>query len=139
MKEYTLSILKPDVVKRNITGHVNSYIERSGLRIVAQKRISITKFQAEEFYSTHKKQPFFSDLITFMTSGPIVVQVLHGENAINKYRDIMGSTDPKKAKKGTIRGDFAENIDANCVHGSDSNKNAIKEVNFFFAKYEIIE
>ena len=138
MLEKTLSILKPDVVKRNITGQVNSYIEKSGLRIIIQKMCLLTRHQAEEFYAIHKSQHFFLPLIDFMVSGPIVVQVLQGENAINLYREVMGATDPKKANPGTIRADFAENIDANCVHGSDSLDNAKREIGFFFSEYELL-
>ncbi|AAZ68924.1 nucleoside diphosphate kinase [Ehrlichia canis str. Jake] len=136
--ERTLSILKPDVVKRNITGQVNSYIENSGLKIVTQKMCLLTRFQAEEFYAIHKSQHFFIPLVDFMVSGPIIVQVLEGENAISLYRELMGATDPKKANPGTIRGDFAENIDANCVHGSDSLDNAVREIRFFFSDYELL-
>lgn len=139
MIEYTLSLLKPDVIQRNITGSVNSYIEKGGLRIVAQKRMLLTKYQAQKFYAIHKERPFFNDLVEFMTSGAIIAQVLVGENAVSTYRDLMGATDPKQADSGTIRADFATNIDANCVHGSDSLENAEKEINFFFAQYEIIE
>ncbi len=139
MSEITLSILKPDVIKRNITGKVISYIEQAGLKIIAQKRMLLTKKQAELFYAIHKERSFFPDLIEFITSGPVIVQVLSGESAISKYRTIMGATDPKQADKGTIRGDFADNIDANCVHGSDNIDNAEKEVAFFFAKYELME
>ncbi len=139
MKQHTLSILKPDAVTKNITGKIISYIENSGLKVVAQKRLLLTKSQAEAFYAIHKERPFFAELTRFMTSGPVVVQVLSGDNAINRYRELMGATDPTKASKGTIRGDFAETIDANCVHGSDSVENSITEINFFFAQYEIID
>ncbi|WP_339046311.1 nucleoside-diphosphate kinase [Candidatus Mesenet endosymbiont of Agriotes lineatus] len=139
MNENTLSILKPDVIKRNIIGEVISYIERSGLKIIAQKKMLLTKEQAELFYEIHKERPFFSDLVEFMTSGSIVIQVISGENAVSKYRTIMGATDPKQAEKGTIRGDLADNIDANCVHGSDSIENAKREIAFFFAGYELID
>ncbi|WDM85440.1 nucleoside-diphosphate kinase [Ehrlichia sp. JZT12] len=138
MLERTLSILKPDVIKRNIAGQVNSYIEKSGLKIIVQKMCLLTRSQAEEFYAIHKSQHFFLPLVDFMVSGPIVVQVLQGENAINLYREIMGATDPKKASPGTIRADFAENIDANCVHGSDSLDNAKREIGFFFSEYELL-
>ncbi|CEI84720.1 nucleoside-diphosphate kinase [Ehrlichia minasensis] len=138
MLERTLSILKPDVVKRNITGKVNSYIENSGLKIIMQKMCLLTRFQAEKFYEIHKSQSFFVHLVDFMVSGTIVVQVLEGENAISLYRELMGATDPKKANPGTIRGDFAESIDANCVHGSDSLDNAIREIRFFFSDYELL-
>ena len=136
--ERTLSILKPDVVKRNITGQVNCYIENSGLKIVIQKMCLLTRNQAEEFYVVHKSQVFFVPLIDFMVSGPVIVQVLQGENAISLYRKVMGATDPKNADPGTIRADFAESIDANCVHGSDSLDNAIREIRFFFSEYELL-
>lgn len=139
MSENTLSILKPDVVKRNIIGEVISYIEQSGLKIIAQKKMLLTKKQAELFYKVHKERPFFPDLVEFMTSGSVIIQVLSGENAVSKYRTIMGATDPKQAEKGTIRGDFADNIDANCVHGSDSIENAKIEIAFFFAGYELVD
>lgn len=139
MKELTLSILKPDAVKRNITGLINSYIEKSGLVIVAQKKMKLTREQTERFYAVHKDRSFFNDLVNFMISGPVVVQVLSGENSIANYRTLMGATNPQEADKGTIRGDFADNIDANCVHGSDSAESAKQEVSFFFAQYEITE
>ncbi|WP_339048783.1 nucleoside-diphosphate kinase [Candidatus Mesenet endosymbiont of Phosphuga atrata] len=139
MNEKTLSILKPDVIKRNIIGKVISYIEQSGLKIITQKKMLLTKKQAELFYEIHRERPFFPDLVEFMTSGSVIVQVLSRENAVNKYRTIMGATDPKQADKGTIRGDLADNIDANCVHGSDSIENAKKEIAFFFAEYELID
>ena len=136
--EYSLSIIKPDAVKKNITGQVNYYIEKSGLQIVAQKMLHLSRAHAEKFYDIHKERPFFQELVDFMISGPVVVQVLKGSEAIKKYRNIMGATNPKEADSGTIRGDFAENIDANCVHGSDSKENAIKEIDFFFSKIEIM-
>ncbi len=136
--ERTLSILKPDAVKNNITGNINSYIEQSGLKITAQKMILLTKKQAELFYEIHKDRPFFGELVEFMTSGSVVVQVLVGENAVSKYRQIMGATDPKQADKGTIRGDFADDISENRVHGSDSLENARKEIAFFFAECELV-
>ncbi len=136
--ERTLSILKPDALKLNITGKINSYIENSGLKIIAQKLLLLTKKQAELFYEVHKDRPFFSELVEFLTSGPVIVQVLIGENAVSKYRKIMGATDPQQAEKGTIRGDFAENISENRVHGSDSTENALKEIAFFFAEYELL-
>ncbi|MDE5057446.1 nucleoside-diphosphate kinase [Wolbachia endosymbiont of Drosophila bocki] len=136
--EKTLSILKPDAVKNNITGNINSYIEQSGLKITAQKMMLLTKKQAELFYEIHKDRPFFGELVEFMTSGSVVVQVLVGENAVSKYRKIMGATDPKQADKGTIRGDFADNISENRVHGSDSLENARKEIAFFFAECELV-
>ena len=134
----TFSIIKPDATKRNITGAINKIIEDNNLRIIAQKRIFLTKNMAEEFYCIHKDKPFFVDLIDFMTSEPVVVQVLEGENAVIKYRDVMGSTNPKNAAKGTIRKEFALNIQENSVHGSDSDENAEKEINFFFNTDEIV-
>ncbi len=136
--EKTLSILKPDAVKNNITGKINSYIESSGLKIIAQKMMLLTKKQAELFYEIHKDRPFFGELVEFMTSGPVIVQVLVGENAVSKYRQIMGATDPKQADRGTIRGDFADDISENRVHGSDSTENARKEIAFFFAECELV-
>lgn len=135
--EKTLSILKPDALNNNITGKINSYIENSGLRVIAQKMMLLTKKQAELFYEIHKDRPFFGELVEFMTSGPVIVQVLLGENAVSKYREIMGATDPKQANKGTIRGDFAEDISENRVHGSDSLENANREITFFFAQCEL--
>ena len=137
-RERTFSIIKPDATRRNLTGAINDRIEKSGLRIVAQKRIHMTKQQAEGFYAVHKERPFFNGLVTFMTSGPVVVQVLEGENAVTKYREVMGATDPAKAAAGTIRKDFAENIEANSVHGSDSPENAKIEIAFFFKDNEIV-
>ena len=137
-RERTFSIIKPDATRRNLTGAINDRIEKSGLRIVAQKRIHMTKEQAEGFYAVHKERPFFNGLVTFMTSGPVVVQVLEGENAVAKYREVMGATDPAKAAAGTIRKDFAENIEANSVHGSDSPENAGIEIAFFFKDNEIV-
>ena len=136
--ESTLSIIKPDATERNITGSINSYFEKAGLKIVAQKRMLITKAMAETFYEIHKERPFFADLVKFMTSGPVVIQVLRGDNAVVKNRDIMGATNPKDALPGTIRKDFALSIEANSVHGSDSLENARKEIAYFFAGYEII-
>lgn len=137
--EYTLSIIKPDAVRRNITGQINSYIEKGGLKIVAQKMSYLTKSQAEAFYAVHKDRPFFSSLVNFMTSGPVILQVLKGENAVLRNREIMGATNPEQALPGTIRKDFAESIEANTVHGSDSLENAKEEIAFFFAKTEIVE
>ena len=137
--EKTLSILKPDAVRKNITGKINSYIEDSGLKIIAQRMMLLTKKQAGQFYEIHKDRPFFGELVEFMTSGPVIVQVLVGENAVSKYRQIMGATDPKQADKGTIRGDFADDIGENRVHGSDSIENAHREIAFFFAEYELME
>ena len=136
--ERTFSITKPDATRRNLTGAINALIEKSGLRIVAQKRIWMTKTQAETFYGVHKERPFFGSLVAFMTSGPVVVQVLEGENAVAKYREVMGATNPANAAPGTIRKEFAESIEANSAHGSDSVENAAIEVAFFFAGLEIV-
>ena len=136
--ERTFSIIKPDATRRNLTGKINARFEDKGLRIVAQKRIWMTRMQAEQFYGVHKARPFFNDLCTFMTSGPVVVQVLEGEGAIAKNRDIMGATNPANAAAGTIRKDFAESIEANSVHGSDSPENAAIEISYFFAGSEIV-
>lgn len=136
--ERTFSIIKPDATRRNLTGAINQKIESSGLAIIAQKRIRMTRAQAEEFYSIHRERPFFMDLVGFMVSGPVVVQVLEGENAVGKYRDIMGATNPANANKGTIRAEFAESIEANSVHGSDSPENAAIEIPFFFKPEEIV-
>ncbi|MBS0386468.1 MAG: nucleoside-diphosphate kinase [Proteobacteria bacterium] len=136
--ERTLSIIKPDATRRNKTGAINAVIEDAGLRIIAQKRIVLSDGQAEGFYAIHKERPFFRDLVTFMTSGPVVVQVLEGENAVAKYRDVMGATNPANAAPGTIRKLFAESIEANSVHGSDSLENAQREITFFFADQEIV-
>lgn len=133
----TLSIIKPDAVRRNITGKINSIIENSGLSIVAQKKIHLSKAQAEAFYDIHRSRPFFGELVESMISSPVVVQVLQGENAVLKYRDIMGATNPKDAEKGTIRAECALSIGENSVHGSDSLENAAAEISFFFAKIEI--
>ncbi len=139
VKEKTLSIIKPDATKRNITGKINSKLEESGLEIIGQKRIILTKKRAKEFYFVHKERPFYNSLVDYMISGPVIVQVLMGENAVNKNREIMGATDPKEAKEGTIRKDFALSIEANSVHGSDSLENAKKEIEFFFTNEELIE
>jgi nucleoside-diphosphate kinase len=136
--ERTLSIIKPDATARNLTGAVNALIEKAGLRIVAQKRVRWSKAQAEKFYEVHKARPFYADLVKFMTSGPIVVQVLEGENAVKAYRDVMGATDPAKAEKGTIRAELAENIERNSVHGSDSAENAKVEIGLNFGPEEIV-
>ena len=136
--ERTLSIIKPDATARNLTGAVNALIEKAGLRIVAQKRVRWSKAQAEKFYEVHKARPFYGDLVAFMTSGPIVVQVLEGENAVKAYRDVMGATDPAKAAAGTIRKELAENIERNSVHGSDSAENAAAEIALNFRPDEII-
>ena len=134
----TLSILKPDATKRNITGKVNSMIEAAGFRIVAQKRIWLTKTQAEQFYAVHNQRPFFNDLVKSMTAGPVVVQVLEADNAVALYRNIMGATNPENAEAGTIRKALALNIEENTVHGSDSDENAAQEIAFFFAGSEIV-
>lgn len=134
----TLSIIKPDATRRNLTGAINQKIEDSGLAIVAQKRIRLTPGQAEEFYAVHKERPFYQDLVKFMTSGPVVVQVLEGEDAVAKYREVMGATNPANAEAGTIRAEFAESIEANSVHGSDSDENAAKEIHFFFSDTDIV-
>jgi nucleoside-diphosphate kinase len=136
--ERTLSILKPDATRRNITGKVNAVIEDAGLRIVAQKRLHLTRAQAEQFYAVHRERGFFNDLVGFMISGPVVVQVLEGEDAVARNRTVMGATDPKKAEPGTIRAQFAESIEANTVHGSDSAENAATEIAYFFAGTEIV-
>ena len=136
--ERTFSIIKPDATRRNLTGKINARFEEKGLRIVAQRRIWMTRMQAEEFYGVHKARPFFNDLCTFMTSGPVVIQVLEGEGAVAKNRDIMGATNPANAAAGTIRKDFAESIEANSVHGSDSPENAAIEISYFFAGSEIV-
>ena len=136
--DQTFSIIKPDATKRNITGSINKVIEESGLRIIAQKRIRLTNDQAENFYSIHKERPFFNDLIEYMTSEPVVVQILSGENCVEKYRSIMGATNPENAEEGTIRKLFALNIQENSVHGSDSEDNAKNEIDFFFKGEEIV-
>ena len=135
--ERTLSILKPDATRRNLTGKINARLEEAGLRIVAQRRLRLSRAEAEGFYAVHKERPFLNDLCKFMTSGPVVVQVLEGENAVARNREVMGATDPKKAAKGTIRADFAESIEANSVHGSDSAENASIEIAYFFSGIEI--
>ena len=137
MAERTLSIIKPDATRRNLTGKINARFEEKGLRIVAQKRLRLTKDMAEGFYAVHKERPFFADLVKFMTSGPVVVQVLEGANAVAKNREIMGATNPANAAPGTIRKDFAESIEANSVHGSDSPENAAVEIAYFFSTVEI--
>jgi len=134
----TFSIIKPDATKRNITGSIIKVIEENGLRIIAQKRVKLSISQAESFYSVHKERPFFRDLVEYMTSQPVVVQVLTGENAIEKYRSIMGATNPEDAEEGTIRKLFALNVQENSVHGSDSAENALIEINFFFNSEEIV-
>ncbi len=136
--ERTLSIIKPDATRRNLTGAINKRFEESGLRIVAQKRMYLSRQQAEQFYAVHAERPFFNDLCTFMCSGPIVVQTLEGVNAVSHNRDIMGATNPANAAPDTIRRDFAESIEANSVHGSDSLENAAREIAFFFSELEIV-
>lgn len=133
----TFSIIKPDATKRNLTGKINAKFEENGLRIVAQKRVQLSRQQAEKFYEVHSARPFYNDLVEFMISGPVVLQVLEGENAVAKNRDIMGATNPKDAAAGTIRKEFAESIEANSVHGSDSAENAAIEIAFFFSGSEI--
>jgi len=136
--ERTFSIIKPDATRRNITGKVIDRLEGAGLRIIAQKRIQLSKERAEGFYAVHRERPFFNDLVAFMTSGPVVVQVLEGENAVQKNRDVMGATNPADAAEGTIRKDFAESIEANSVHGSDAPETAAEEIRYFFADDEIV-
>jgi len=138
MAERTLSILKPDATRRNLTGRINAKFEDTGLRIVAQKRLHLTTAQAEAFYGVHRERGFFRDLVTFMTSGPVVAQVLEGDNAVAKNREIMGATNPANAAAGTVRKEFAESIEANSVHGSDSADNAAIEIAFFFSGIEIV-
>ncbi len=135
--ERTFSIIKPDATRRNITGKVLTKLEGAGLRVIAQKRIHMSKAQAEGFYAVHKERPFFKDLVAYMISGPVMLQVLEGENAVARNREIMGATDPKKAAPGTIRADLAESIEANTAHGSDSAENAAIEIAYFFAQTEI--
>ena len=136
--ERTFSIIKPDATRRNLTGKINARFEDNGLRIVAQKRIWMSRAQAEAFYGVHKARPFFNDLCTFMTSGPVVIQVLEGDNAVQRNRDVMGATNPANADEGTIRKVYAESIEANSVHGSDSDENAKIEIDFFFSPDEIV-
>ena len=136
--ERTLSILKPDATARNQTGAINALIEKAGLRIIAQKRVRWSRQQAEKFYEVHKARPFYTDLVRFMTSGPIVVQVLEGEEAIKTYRDVMGATDPAKAAAGTIRKDFAASIEANAIHGSDGPETAAFEIGYFFSGLDLV-
>ncbi len=136
--ERTLSIIKPDATRRNLTGRINAKFEEAGLRIVGQRRIRMTAEQAGEFYGVHRERPFFGGLVNFMTSGPVIVQVLEGENAIAENRRIMGATNPKNAEPGTIRAEFAEDIEANSVHGSDSAENAASEIGFFFRDDQIV-
>jgi nucleoside-diphosphate kinase len=135
--ERTLSIVKPDGVRKNVIGEVYRRFEQSGLKIVAARMVKLSQAQAEGFYAVHRERPFFRDLVSYMTSGPVIVQVLEGDNAVAKHRDIMGATDPKKAAPGTIRADLAESIEQNVVHGSDSLENAAREIAYFFAETEI--
>ncbi len=134
----TFSIIKPDATKRNLTGAINSKIEEAGLRIVAQKRVQLSEDQAKGFYAVHSERPFYNDLVEFMMSGPVVVQVLEGEDAIAKYREVMGATNPAEAAPGTIRAEYAESIEANSVHGSDAPETAAQEIPFFFTEEEIV-
>jgi nucleoside-diphosphate kinase len=136
--ERTLSIIKPDATRRDLTGQINARLEAAGLRVVAQKRLRLTGEQAERFYAVHRERPFFASLCAFMTSGPVVVQVLEGEGAVAKNREIMGATDPAEAAPGTIRADFAESIEANSVHGSDSTETAATEIAFMFSAIEVV-
>ena len=136
--ERTFSIIKPDATRRNLTGKINAKFEEAGLRIVAQRRVWLSADQAGKFYAVHKERPFYNDLVKFMTSGPVVVQVLEGENAVAKNREVMGATNPANAAAGTIRKEFAESIEANSVHGSDSPENAKIEISFFFSEVEIV-
>lgn len=136
--ERTLSIIKPDATRRNLTGKIIDRLEEAGLRVIAQRRIQLTKERAEEFYGVHRERPFFADLVAFMTSGPVVVQALEGEDAIARNREVMGATNPADAAEGTIRKDFAESIEANSVHGSDSPDTAAQEIAFFFSDDEIV-
>ncbi len=136
--ERTLSIIKPDATRRNLTGAINAKLEGAGLRIVAQRRVRLTTAQAEAFYAVHRERPFFRDLVTFMVSGPVVAQVLEGENAVARNREVMGATNPANAAAGTIRKEFAESIEANSVHGSDSAENAAIEIAFFFSGLDIV-
>ena len=138
MTERTFSIIKPDATRRNLTGAINAVIEKADLRIVAQKRIQLSKTQAEAFYGVHKERPFFASLVEFMTSGPVVVQVLEGDNGVARYREVMGAPNPANAAEGTIRKLFAESIEANSAHGSDSAENAATEIAFFFSGIEIV-
>ena len=136
--ERTFSMIKPDATARNLTGAINAKIEAAGLKIIAQKRVRWSEAHAQKFYEVHKARPFYGDLVRFMTSGPIVLQVLEGENAVKAYREVMGATDPAKADKGTIRKEFAENIERNSAHGSDSAENAAAEIALNFAGFEIV-
>lgn len=139
VQEYTFSMIKPDATKRNLIGKINTYLESNGLKIVAQRMTILSKIQAESFYAEHKSRPFFNSLINFITSGPVVLQVLKGEDAIAKNRKIMGSTNPQDAELGTIRKDLAVDIEANSIHGSDNSESAKREIYFFFSQEEIVE
>ena len=136
--ERTLSIIKPDATRRNLTGKINTRFEEAGLRIIAQKKLHLTKQQAEGFYNVHRERAFFNDLVAFMTSGSILVQVLEGDGAIQKNRDLMGATNPANAEEGTIRKDFAEDVEANSVHGSDAPETAVEEISYFFSSLELV-
>lgn len=136
--ERTLSIIKPDATERNLTGKINARFEEKGLRIIAQKRMRLSRLQAGQFYAVHKEKPFFGELVEYMVSGPVVVQVLQGENAVAHHREVMGATNPANAAPGTIRHEFAESIERNSVHGSDSLENAEREIRFFFSDIEIV-
>ena len=136
--ERTLSIIKPDATRRNLTGKINARFEEAGLRIIAQKKLHLTKQQAEGFYNVHRERAFFNDLVAFMTSGSILVQVLEGDEAIQKNRDLMGATNPANAEEGTIRKDFAEDVEANSVHGSDAPETAAEEISYFFSNLELV-
>ena len=136
--EHTFSIIKPDATRRNLTGKVTAKLEDAGLRVIASKRLHLTRAQAEGFYAVHSARPFFNDLVTFMISGPVVVQVLEGENAVARNREVMGATNPANADAGTIRKEFAESIEANSVHGSDSQENAAIEIAYFFSQTEVV-
>lgn len=138
-KELTLSIIKPDAVAKSVIGEIYTRFEKAGLDIIAARMAQLSRAQAEEFYDIHKERPFFKDLVEFMISGPVMIQVLKGDNAVSKNRDIMGATNPKEAAAGTIRADFADSIDANAVHGSDSQENAVREIAFFFEPHEICD
>ncbi len=135
--ERTLSIIKPDAVAKNVIGQIYSRFEQAGLKVIAARMAQLSRADAEGFYAVHKSRPFFKDLVDFMISGPVMIQVLEGDSAIQKNRDLMGATDPKKAEKGTIRADFADSIDANAAHGSDSAENAANEISYFFARLDI--
>ena len=137
--QQTLSIIKPDATKRNLIGRIISKLESSGLKIIAQKKLQLTELQAKQFYKVHEERPFYNDLVNFMISGPVVVQVLEGKNAVIKNRQVMGATNPEEAEEGTIRKEFAESLEANSVHGSDSIENAYQEISFFFSKIELVD